>query len=123
MAKTHKITSFINLWSPVFVWCAFIFFMSSQPHLPGPQDKTLDFLLKKIGHLTVYAVLFRLTYVAFGKTEHRFLKTFLFCILYAISDEYHQSFVPGRTPMARDIGFDILGMVLSSIWIKKLWKS
>ena len=120
MAKTHSISNFINQWSPVFVWCAFIFFMSSQPHLPGPQDKTLDFILKKIGHITVYAVLFRLTYDALGKkSEHRVLNAFVFCILYAISDEYHQSFVPGRTPMLRDVGIDLVGMMISWILLRK----
>jgi hypothetical protein len=64
MAKTHELVGFINRWSTVFVWCAFIFFLSSQPHLPGPQDKTWDFIFKKLAHVTVYAVLFRLVYVA-----------------------------------------------------------
>jgi VanZ family protein len=99
---------------PVIVWCGFIFFLSSQSRLPGPEDKTFDFVLKKLGHVTVYAVLFRLVYMATNpKTSHRALKTFVFCILYALSDEYHQSFVPGRTPMLTDIGIDTLGMVIS----------
>jgi VanZ family protein len=34
------------------------------------------------------------------------------CILYAITDEYHQSFVPGRSPRGMDVGIDALGAVL-----------
>ncbi|MEP7167046.1 MAG: VanZ family protein [Candidatus Woesebacteria bacterium] len=106
----------LTTWGPVVLWCGLIFFLSSQPHLPGPEDKTWDFVLKKAGHLTVYFILFRLVYRAYGKqTKHRMLRTFLICIAYAASDEFHQSFVPGRTPMIRDIGIDIIGMIGSGI--------
>lgn len=111
--------AFINRWSQVFLWCSLIFFLSSQPHLPGPQDQTMDFIVKKIGHLTVYGVLFHLVFVAYGKkTPFRIFKTFLFCILYAMSDEYHQSFVPGRTPLLTDIGIDTLGMLVSFFFLR-----
>lgn len=100
---------FFSRWLPVILWCGIIFFLSSQPHLPGPEDKNWDFLIKKLGHICAYAILFYFTYRATGSVK----ESFLFCILYAISDEYHQSFVPGRTPMARDVGIDIIGMSLA----------
>lgn len=96
-------------WLPVLLWCGVIFFLSSQPHLPGPEDKTWDFLFKKLGHICAYGILFGLTYKATKSVKN----SFVFCILYAMSDEYHQSFVPGRTPMVRDVGIDIIGM---SLW-------
>ena len=37
----------------------------------------------------------------------------LFCVLVAASDEFHQSFVPGRTPAVRDVGIDLLGALLA----------
>lgn len=103
----------------MILWCGLIFYLSSQSQLPGPVDRTADFLLKKLGHLTVYAVLFRLVYRAIDpQTPRRLLKAFAFCILYALSDEYHQSLVPGRTPLLTDIGIDTLGMVSSAILMR-----
>lgn len=113
-------TQWIRVWWPVILWCALIFFLSAQPRLPGPEDVTLDFFVKKMGHISVYAVLFALVYRSFGSTTaYRMQKTALFCLLYAVSDEWHQSFVPGRTPMLRDIGFDIVGMLLASVSLKR----
>ncbi len=40
----------------------------------------------------------------------------LFCLLYGISDEYHQSFVPGRYPSLSDIGADFIGAGLF-LWL------
>ncbi len=33
----------------------------------------------------------------------------ILCLIYAITDEIHQSFVPGRYPTSTDIGYDMLG--------------
>lgn len=102
------------------LWCALIFFLSSQSQLPGPEDQLADFLFKKIAHMTVYAVMYLLAFRAFElKNLHRrYLFAFVFCVLYAISDEFHQMFVPGRTPALRDIGFDIVGMTLMFLKIR-----
>lgn len=106
--------NFLHNWHPVLLWCGLIFFLSNQPHLPGPEDASLDFLVKKVGHMTVYGILFFLTHRALGKHQkNRVAYSFLFCILYALSDEFHQSFIPGRTPMLRDVGFDTIGMIAS----------
>lgn len=111
--------SFFSRWMPVVLWCALIFFLSSQPILPGPEDVNLDFLVKKLGHITVYGILFFFVHRALGRqSTHRTAQSVVLCVLYAISDEYHQSFVPGRTPMLRDIGFDITGMFLSWVFLR-----
>lgn len=103
----------LKRWIPVLIWCGIIFFLSNQPNLPGPVDQNWDFIFKKTGHICAYGALFALTYRAFEKnTKHRVWMTFLVCTLYALSDEYHQSFIPGRTPMLRDVGIDIIGMSL-----------
>lgn len=36
-------------------------------------------------------------------------------LLYAFADEYHQSFVSGRTATVRDVGFDFAGIVLATV--------
>lgn len=102
------------------LWCSLIFLLSSQSQLPGPEDKFADFLLKKIAHITVYAIMYLLAFRAFElKDQHkRYVVAFIFCVLYAISDELHQMFVPGRTPALRDIAFDVVGMTLMFLKIR-----
>ena len=38
---------------------------------------------------------------------------FVLSLLYAISDELHQTFVPGRSGRLTDVGFDSLGALLA----------
>ncbi|MGL5593464.1 MAG: VanZ family protein [Cetobacterium sp.] len=45
-------------------------------------------------------------------------QTTLFILLYAIGDEYHQSFIPGREATLRDIGIDLLGGISGIIGVK-----
>jgi VanZ family protein len=82
-----------------------------------------DFALKKTAHMFVYFVLFRLIYRAIIVDVKNPLKasiiSFILCLLYAISDEYHQSFVPGRTPTGKDLLFDILGMAIAWLSVFK----
>jgi VanZ family protein len=40
-------------------------------------------------------------------------------MLFAVSDEIHQSFVPGRTASFMDIGLDLIG-ILFGLWVFKL---
>jgi len=105
---------------PIILWAIAIFLVSSQPSLPSPDIATLDFLIKKAGHMVVFAVLYFLILRAWLKTAHNYSANsksavwgpLLICLVYAISDEVHQSFVPGRFPSARDVGFDMLGASL-----------
>lgn len=41
---------------------------------------------------------------------------FLFVLLSAALDEFHQSFIPGRGPSVKDVGIDMMGFVFSSIF-------
>lgn len=102
------------IYLPLIIWCCLIFLMSgrSQPDI-GPTYWT-NFAAKKFAHLVEYAILAVLSYRAF-----RSWKTALFfTALYGASDEFHQSFVPGREPRVRDVLIDILGGGLG-LWLKK----
>jgi len=104
------------------IWMIVIFILSAQPVLPGPQAYWQDFLLKKISHILVYGVLYVLWFNAMnlsGKPK-RFLLPFLCTISFAISDEIHQFFVPGRMATLRDIGYDIVGMIMVVLRLKRL---
>ena len=105
---------FFSTYLPLFLWMGFIFFLSSQSHLPGPTQSWLNFLLHKIAHIIVYAVLYLLMYraVNFGRISKNWMLPIILSLLYAGSDEIHQVFVTGRTPAFRDVGYDGLGMII-----------
>ena len=76
---------------------------------------TLIFLVRKTAHFTEYAILgalFYLNLIQFPKLNShikKLLLPILFSYLYAITDELHQVFVPGRSAQFRDILIDTLG--------------
>lgn len=90
-------------WGPVVVWCGVIFWFSSIPDLK--TDLSYDYPLRKVAHLFEYGVLFALLRRA-GLARASAL---VFCVLYAVTDEWHQSFVPGRRGAATDVLIDALG--------------
>jgi VanZ family protein len=84
----------------------------------------LHFLVRKAGHLTEYAILATLAARAFRKSsqswlrQHWFKFALLLAMLYALADEFHQSFVPSRTASVYDSLIDSTGalIALSVIW-------
>lgn len=92
-------------------WMAFIFYLSSQPHLDVPsvmegQDKFM--------HFVAYAILGFFIARALGPITgtfswQRVAVAAALTLLYGLSDEFHQSFVPGRSPSALDLVADALG--------------
>lgn len=104
---------FLSLWLPVVLWAVFIFFLSSIPHLRFTLA-WWDYPLRKFGHFMLYGILARLIARAFtGSTFWPWKKIFAWSlaltICYAISDEYHQSFVPGRVAAVHDVVLDSAG--------------
>lgn len=107
-------------WMTLILWCSLIFFLSSQSALPGAPSGVLDFVFKKSAHMGVYAVLYLVTVRAFSNSPtQEYKKAAIFTLFFALSDEFHQSFVPGRTPHPMDIGFDSLGMLAMWVAMKK----
>ncbi|MFQ5419851.1 MAG: VanZ family protein [Anaerolineae bacterium] len=96
-------------WVAPLFWMAAIFFMSHQPKLAIIDLGGWDLLVKKGGHMAAYAVLFWLFWRAMQGWSRPDAWAFLFTLAYAISDEFHQSFVPGRHGMAIDVIIDGLG--------------
>lgn len=77
--------------------------------------ENLQFYVRKAAHFTAYALLGLLAYQSLDvikKKRFRALTAALFAMLYACSDEFHQSFVPGRSPEVRDVCIDTTGAVL-----------
>ena len=109
---------------PVILIMGTIFFLSHQP------ATDLQFLpdipgLDKLVHGIVYGCLAAAALYAAPQRQlhHRpqlvGVVVVLFCVLYGVSDEFHQSFIPGREPSIGDLVADTLGATfLTCIWIK-----
>jgi VanZ family protein len=96
-------------WLPAVVVMGLIFWTSSQSVLPGPADKGSDFLFKKFAHLMAYSAL-ALGYLRGVHGARRpYLLAFVLTVLWAVSDEFHQSTVPLREPTLRDVLIDTTG--------------
>ncbi len=110
---------------PVLLVMGTLYFFSDQPGdtLYLPQVVGID----KLAHAVVYGVLAATIIFALGvERKERFpgvvVFTTLACIFYGISDEFHQSFVPGRMSSGADILADACGSLLVSLlWL--VWKT
>ena len=110
---------FMCYWVPVILYAGLIFTISSFP-LPPPKVE-IPFIDKFI-HLIEYGILGFLFYRALrvSKLASRvFLLAIIFSILYALSDEIHQFFVPGREFDLWDLAADSLGIVLVALYLKR----
>lgn len=134
-------------YGPLLLWMVFIFFASTaqlsasntsriiRPLLlwlfPRISEESLafaHFIIRKLAHLTEYAILGLLAARAFSTSSHQtlrrqwFLFSLLLVALYALSDEFHQLFVPVRTGSIYDSLIDITGgfiaLALLALWRK-----
>jgi VanZ family protein len=133
----RKLKVFLKYWLPVAIWMALIFSASGDsksyqhtsrffepflhwlfPQMPQAAVDYLHHLIRKTGHFTEYAVLALLLWRAIhqpqkgGKRPWRWDEAGLAAsvvFLYAASDEFHQIFVPSRTPLVSDVCLDTVG--------------
>ena len=111
-AYHRTVSGSLRLWLPVVAWAAVIFALSSVPDL-GTGLGTWDLVLRKIAHAAEYAVLGALLVRATGRTG----LAFALGTLYAVSDELHQSFVPGRLGSPIDVAIDAVGVAVGiALW-------
>jgi VanZ family protein len=104
--------SFARNWLPVLAWAGLIFAFSSVPDL-GTGLGGWDLVLRKIAHAAEYAVLGALLARATGRSG----LAVALGVLYAVSDEVHQTFVPGRAGAPRDVAIDAVGVALGvGLW-------
>ncbi len=88
-------------------WAGLIFALSSIPDL-GTGLGGWDLALRKIAHALEYAVLGALLLRALGRE----LPAAAVGIAYAVTDEVHQAFVPGRHGAPVDVLVDAVGVLL-----------
>ena len=132
--------NFIQYWLPVILWMGVIFGMSTGmfssdhtsrfivpvlqfffPWLPPHDVDLIHGLIRRAGHVTEYFILGLLLFRAFRSDSPQAwlprwtLYTIIAVVLYAMSDEFHQSFVVTRTASLVDVSIDTAGGVLSQI--------
>ena len=113
-------------WVAVAVWMGVIFFLSSQTGgesaglsariveglnevLPGADVDALGVIVRKGAHVTEYAILGALLAWAFRGRSGWAIPV---GVAYAVTDEVHQLFVPGRAGQAGDVLIDSIGVLL-----------
>ena len=147
-----KLRLFLKYWLPVLIWMALIFSASADSHsyehsslfvepvlrwlFPGMSQSRVEaihHLIRKCAHLTEYAMLALLLWRALRQPvkndprpwnwrEARL--TLLIVMLYAASDEFHQIFVPTRSPLVSDVLIDTVGGAagLLALWTLGRWR-
>ncbi|MFA6321118.1 MAG: VanZ family protein [Candidatus Omnitrophota bacterium] len=116
----------VKPWMPVFIWVAAMFLVSSLPgkNVPEAEVPYID----KIAHFTEFAILGLLVMRAIFKssTNINLAKSIILSIiiisLYAVFDEWHQGFIPGRMcdmfDFLADAAGSAAGVIIYSIWRK-----
>jgi VanZ family protein len=111
----------------ILVWASVIFELSAMPGSANHYYNLFYFLERKSFHIIEYFILGNLFYFYFS-LKFTQKKTIIFSIiltlLYAMSDEWHQTFVFGRDGRIRDVVIDSIGILLAMFLILKIkqWK-
>ena len=102
-------------WAPIVLWAAVIFAFSAVPSLSSGLG-TWDLLLRKIAHLSEYAILGALLVRAVQRPAVAILAGGL----YAVTDEFHQHFVRGRHAAWYDVLIDTVGVTIGVLFWSRL---
>jgi VanZ family protein len=118
-SDSHSYQHSSHLVEPFLHW---LFPQMSQAHV-----ETIHHVLRKCAHLTEYAILALLVWRALHFSNNNLPAwswpkaggTLLIILIYAASDEFHQRFVPTRTPLVSDVFIDVCGgaIGLLALWI------
>jgi VanZ family protein len=93
-----------------------IFYFSAQTS--SGEHPWWEVIFRKLGHVTGYALLTALWWWALrGVTARPLLIAVTIAFAYACTDEFHQSFVSGRTGTPVDVGIDSIGMAIVALLI------
>jgi VanZ family protein len=113
----RKFLSILPRWFPALFFMIVIFIFSSRPSDDLPNFASWDRVVKKLGHAIGYGLL-ALSYLHyFNYDKKRYWLAWLLAVLFSATDEFHQSFVPGRHPSIYDVlVFDNLGAV-AGLWL------
>jgi VanZ family protein len=111
-----KRATWLGRWLPLLLAMGVIFFASHQPSFDLPNFGTWDLGMKKLGHFVAYGTLALLALRAVLDGKRPYLTAILIVFFYSLSDEFHQTFIPGRNGTLVDVAIDMSG-ALSSLWL------
>lgn len=123
-------------WTLLILWMLFIFIMSSFNGVMSSNQSgsiatliynifnisdtsKVSFIIRKCAHVSEFFILGILVINLVSKynVKHIYLISFIICVLYSSSDEFHQLFVPGRSGQVTDIFIDMIGVVLGLLLV------
>lgn len=118
MASKRNWKPFFFYYPPLLLWIGVVFYFSSLPGLSQTENPDFWFyFFRKGAHVVEYFILAFLFFRIFQfhklKKKEIHLLSFLFSLAYALSDEIHQVFVPGREGKFSDAGVDLIGIILA----------
>ena len=117
---TYKL---LRLWGPLVLWLVIIFVFSSLHRTPLPKNKYISW--DKVAHILEYSLLGYLAARALALSGFRHLRphylgiTLLIGLLYGISDEIHQYYVPGRYSSPWDVLADLVGVTIGALVFRR----
>lgn len=124
----NYIKNFVSYYLPLIFWMGVIFAFSSMSGYSQRGELTLsEWFVRKGAHVGEYTILtfflFRVVWLhLWRKPAKGFFLTGLFSLIYAVSDEVHQYFVPFRQGKSSDILIDCIGISLSLLFFFVLWR-
>jgi VanZ family protein len=108
---------FLRKWWPALIMLAAIFVFSSIPLAEMPALGGWDTIVKKGGHAFGYGLLAVAFWRGLEWKRKLIWLPLLLAVLYAATDEFHQSLVPGRHPSPIDVGIDAIGSsIMLALW-------
>jgi VanZ family protein len=114
----ESIASFLRRWGLALLLMTVIFGFSSIPSNEMPNFGLLDFVVKKGGHALGYGLLalsylYGLKGTNQGMLSRWLITAWFLAVVYSTTDEFHQSFVPGRHPVVTDVLIDAAGAAIA----------
>ena len=142
--KPQSYTALAVNWAPVLVWMTVIFLFSTDyfsstntapfivpllsnlfPDLATGHIESIVMLMRKLGHFSEYCILALLLMRALNaefaeqSAKSRINWSIALIVIYAVSDELHQAFVPSRTASPWDVLIDSLGGMCGTLWFHR----
>lgn len=120
----------------MLIWMALIFFLSHQDKDESTRTAAwalkilawlqltpemlvryhVPLLVRKLAHFTEYFVLYLLVFRVmrqYKESHQALVYSWLVCVAYAATDEFHQTFIFGRVGQVMDVGIDSLGALFA----------
>ncbi len=131
----------------IVAWCTLIFCMSNETAIESSERSTglvrrfvgafvsifggdendvflmdtLEYYVRKAAHMFLYFILFILVYSFLSlfciRRNLGFAWSLLYCLVYSMTDEIHQLFIPGRSGSFTDVFIDMIGAVIALLLI------